>query len=106
MTALPDMTEPQIRRYARHIVLAEIGGTEKGGVCRIALTDLDRQGRDLFVRWAREAGATMKVDQLGNIFARREGRDPSRAPVMTGSHLDTQPTGGKFDGVVGVLGAR
>src|SRR5258708_33881923 len=83
--------------------LAEIGGTEKGGVCRIALTDLDRQGRDLFVRWAKEAGCSIKVDQLGNIFARREGRDPGKAPVMTGSHLDTQPTGGKFDGAYGVL---
>src|SRR6185295_18001106 len=83
--------------------LAEIGATEKGGVCRIALTDLDRQGRDLFVRWAKAAGATIKVDQLGNIFARREGRDPSRPPVMTGSHLDTQPTGGKFDGAYGVM---
>ena len=67
------------------------------------LTDLDRQGRDLFVRWAKEAGCTIKVDQLGNIFARREGRDPSRPPVMTGSHLDTQPTGGKFDGAYGVM---
>ena len=83
--------------------LAEIGGTEKGGVCRIALTDLDRQGRDLFVRWAKEAGCTIKVDQLGNIFARREGRDPAKPPVMTGSHLDTQPTGGKFDGAYGVM---
>ena len=78
--------------------MARIGATEKGGVCRIALTDLDRQGRDLFVRWAKDAGATIKVDRLGNIFARREGRDPARPPVMTGSHLDTQPTGGKFDG--------
>ena len=81
----------------------QIGGTEKGGVCRIALTDLDRIGRDLFVRWAKEAGCTIKVDQLGNIFARREGRDPSKAPIMTGSHLDTQPTGGKFDGAYGVM---
>ena len=55
------------------------------------------------MRWAKAAGCTIKVDQLGNIFARREGRDPSKAPVMTGSHLDTQPTGGKFDGAYGVM---
>ena len=83
--------------------MAEIGATAKGGVCRLALTDLDREGRRLFIRWAEEAGCTVKVDRMGNIFARRKGRDPSAAPVMTGSHLDTQPTGGKFDGVYGVL---
>ncbi|HEX2890012.1 Zn-dependent hydrolase [Vineibacter terrae] len=83
--------------------LATIGGTEKGGVCRIALTDLDRQGRDLFVRWCKEAGCEIRVDQVGNIFARRPGRDNSKPPIMTGSHLDTQPTGGKFDGCYGVM---
>src|SRR5689334_1069868 len=83
--------------------MARIGGTDKGGVCRIALTDLDRQGRDLFVRWCREAGCDIRVDQVGNIFARRPGRDMSKPPIMTGSHLDTQPTGGKFDGCYGVL---
>ncbi len=83
--------------------MARIGGTDKGGVCRIALTDLDRQGRDLFVRWCREAGCEIRIDQVGNIFARRPGRDMSRPPIMTGSHLDTQPTGGKFDGCYGVL---
>ncbi|HEY0524047.1 MAG TPA: Zn-dependent hydrolase [Stellaceae bacterium] len=83
--------------------MAKIGATEKGGVCRLALTDLDRQGRDLFVRWCREAGCTVTVDRMGNIFARRPGRDDSLPPVMTGSHLDTQPTGGKFDGIFGVL---
>ncbi|MGB3879793.1 MAG: Zn-dependent hydrolase [Diaphorobacter nitroreducens] len=83
--------------------LARIGGTPKGGVCRIALTDLDRQGRDLFVQWAREAGCSIRVDAIGNIFARRPGADDSLAPVMTGSHIDTQPTGGKFDGNYGVM---
>ncbi len=82
---------------------AKIGATKKGGNCRLALTDLDRQGRDLFVRWCEAAGCTITVDAMGNIFARRAGRDPGLAPVMTGSHLDTQPTGGKFDGVYGVL---
>lgn len=83
--------------------LAQLGATVKGGVCRLALTDLDRQARDLFVNWCEEAGCTVSVDAIGNIFARRPGRDPARAPVMTGSHIDTQPTGGKFDGCFGVM---
>ena len=83
--------------------LARIGATPKGGVCRLALTELDRQGRDLFVHWAQEAGCTVRVDAIGNIFARRAGTDDSLPPVMTGSHIDTQPTGGKFDGNYGVL---
>jgi len=91
------------RLWASLMELAQIGATAKGGVARIALTDLDRQGRDLFVRWAREAGCTVRIDSVGNIFARRKGRDDSLAPVMTGSHLDSQPTGGKFDGAYGVM---
>ena len=83
--------------------MARIGATAKGGVCRLALTDLDRQSRDLFVRWAQEAGCRVTVDKMGNIFARRPGKDDSLPPVMTGSHLDSQPTGGKFDGAYGVL---
>ena len=83
--------------------MAEIGATEKGGVCRLALTDLDRESRDLFVRWCEAAGCTVRVDQIGNIFARRAGQDPTRPPILTGSHLDSQPTGGKFDGAYGVL---
>ena len=83
--------------------MAEIGATAKGGVCRLALTDLDRQGRDLFRRWCEDAGCTVTVDAVGNMFARRPGRDDSLAPVLTGSHLDSQPTGGKFDGAYGVL---
>ena len=83
--------------------LAQLGATVKGGVCRLALTDLDRQARDLFVKWCEEAGCTVSVDAIGNIFARRGGRNPDRAPVMTGSHIDTQPTGGKFDGCFGVM---
>ena len=91
------------RLWASLMEMAEIGATEKGGVCRLALTDLDRAGRDLFVRWCEEAGCTVNVDRLGNIFARRPGRDETRPPVMAGSHLDSQPTGGKFDGAYGVL---
>ncbi len=83
--------------------LAKIGATEKGGVCRLALTDLDRQARDLFRTWSEAAGCTITVDRMGNIFARRPGKDNSLPPVMTGSHIDTQPTGGKFDGNYGVL---
>ncbi|MBI3347527.1 MAG: Zn-dependent hydrolase [Burkholderiales bacterium] len=83
--------------------LAQIGATEKGGVCRLTLTDLDKQGRDLVTRWAREAGMTVTIDQIGNGFMRRAGRNNSLPPIMTGSHIDTQPTGGKFDGNYGVL---
>ncbi len=83
--------------------MAQIGATDKGGVCRLTLTKLDKQSRDLFTRWCRGAGCKVTVDAVGNIFARREGRDPDRPPVMFGSHLDTQPTGGKFDGAYGVL---
>ena len=86
------------------MAMAQIGATPKGGVCRLALTDIDRQGRDLFVAWAKEAGCTIAVDRMGNVFARRAGRDDSLAPVVTGSHADSQPTGGKFDGIYGVLG--
>jgi N-carbamoyl-L-amino-acid hydrolase len=83
--------------------MAKIGATEKGGNCRLALSDLDREGRMLFIGWAKAAGCTIGVDQMGNIFARRPGRNNDLPPVLTGSHLDTQPTGGRFDGVYGVL---
>ena len=85
--------------------LAAIGATAKGGVCRLALSDEDRAGRDLFVRWCEEAGLDVSVDAMGNIFGRRPGRNPELAPVMAGSHLDSQPTGGKFDGAYGVMAA-
>ena len=83
--------------------LAQIGATEKGGVCRLTLTDLDKQGRDLVLRWAKEAGMTVVIDKIGNGFMRRAGRNNALPPIMTGSHIDTQPTGGKFDGNYGVL---
>ncbi|MFM0557084.1 Zn-dependent hydrolase [Paraburkholderia sediminicola] len=83
--------------------LARIGATEKGGVCRLALTELDRQARDLFIAWAKEIGCSVRIDAIGNIFARRAGLRDDLPPVMTGSHIDTQPTGGKFDGNYGVL---
>ncbi|TLM75704.1 Zn-dependent hydrolase [Microbulbifer harenosus] len=83
--------------------MAQIGATEKGGCNRQALTDLDKQGRDLFVHWCKDAGCDVTIDKMGNIFARRQGNNPHLPPVLTGSHLDTQPTGGRFDGVYGVL---
>ncbi|MQT29755.1 hydantoinase/carbamoylase family amidase [Pseudomonas sp. FSL R10-1350] len=91
------------RLWASLMELAKLGATVKGGVCRLALTDLDRQARDIFVRWCEDAGCTVSVDAVGNIFARRPGLNPDLPPVMTGSHIDTQPTGGKFDGCFGVL---
>jgi len=91
------------RLWTSLINLAAIGATDKGGVKRLALTDLDRQGRDLVVQWGKEAGLSVTVDQIGNVFMRREGTNPALPPVVTGSHIDTQPTGGKFDGNYGVL---
>ncbi len=91
------------RLWASIMEMAKIAATEKGGNCRLALSDDDKEGRDLFVRWCEEAGMTCTVDKMGNIFARRPGRNADAKPVSTGSHLDTQPTGGKFDGVYGVL---
>ena len=85
------------------MTMAEIGATPKGGCNRQAMTDEDMAGRDLFVRWCIQAKAGVKMDAIGNIFARREGKAPDSPPVMIGSHLDTQITGGKFDGVYGVL---
>ncbi|MFZ9406854.1 MAG: Zn-dependent hydrolase [Burkholderiaceae bacterium] len=85
------------------MTLARIGATPAGGVCRLALTDLDAQGRALVTGWLREAGCGLKVDAVGNIFAIRPGSDPHARPVAMGSHIDTQPTGGRFDGNYGVL---
>ena len=83
--------------------LARIGATPKGGVCRLTLTEVDREGRDLFARWADAAGMAIRIDGIGNIYAHREGADPEAPPVAIGSHLDSQPSGGKFDGAYGVM---
>jgi len=85
--------------------MAKIGATPKGGCKRLTLTDLDREGRALFISWCKAAGCGVAIDEMGNVFARRPGVEDGLAPVVMGSHLDTQPTGGKFDGVLGVLGA-
>src|SRR3977135_136288 len=82
---------------------ARIGATEKGGVRRLALSRLDGEARDLFVRWCKEAGCGIAIDGIGNIFARRAGRNNALPPIITGSHIDTQPSGGKFDGNYGVM---
>ncbi len=100
-----NITINQARLWDSIMEMAKIGATQKGGCNRLALTDLDRQGRDLFISWCKDAGCTVAVDSMGNIFARRPGKDNSADPVALGSHLDTQPTGGKFDGVFGVLAA-
>jgi N-carbamoyl-L-amino-acid hydrolase len=84
---------------------AQFGATQKGGICRLTLTDLDRKVRDWFKARCEAFGCTVSVDEVGNMFARRPGRNNALAPIAMGSHLDTQPTGGKFDGVLGVLGA-
>jgi len=84
--------------------MAKIGPGVRGGNNRQTVTDDDATGRALFQKWCEDAGMTMGVDQMGNMFFRREGTDPDALPVYVGSHLDTQPTGGKYDGVLGVLG--
>jgi N-carbamoyl-L-amino-acid hydrolase len=83
--------------------LARIGATAKGGVRRLALSHEDRRGRDCFVSWCRDDGLAVEIDAIGNIFARRPGSDANRAPIVMGSHLDSQPSGGKFDGAYGVM---
>src|ERR1051326_2851949 len=91
------------RLWASLMELARIGATEKGGVRRLTASDLDAEARRPFIRWCEEAGCIVSVDKIGNIFARRPGKNPDLPPVMTGSHLDTQPTGGRFDGAYGVM---
>lgn len=91
-------------RLWRHLIEhAQIGATPDGGVNRVALTDTDKSGREKFIEWCKEEECTISIDQMGNIFARRKGTDNSLPAIMIGSHLDTQPTGGKFDGIYGVL---
>jgi N-carbamoyl-L-amino-acid hydrolase len=91
------------RLWSRLMAMAEIGATAHGGCNRQALTDVDMAGRRLLSQWAEAAGCRARTDAVGNLFIRRAGRDDALPVVMTGSHLDTQPTGGKFDGVYGVL---
>ena len=85
--------------------MAKIGGTPGGGVQRLTLSDEDKQARDLFVKWLKEIDCEITIDEMGNIFGRRPGRNKALAPVMSGSHIDSQPKGGRFDGILGVMGA-
>ncbi|MBV9757212.1 MAG: Zn-dependent hydrolase, partial [Alphaproteobacteria bacterium] len=103
MTAPQDLRIDADRLWSSIMETARIGGTPKGGICRLTLTDFDREVRDWFVAACKAAGCSIAVDELGNIFARRPGKNNALPPVAMGSHLDTQPTGGKFDGVLGVL---
>jgi N-carbamoyl-L-amino-acid hydrolase len=91
------------RLWAAIMETAKFGATPKGGIKRLTLTDLDRQVRDWFRAACEAAGCTVTIDDMGNMFARRPGRDNTLPPIAMGSHLDTQPTGGKFDGIIGVL---
>jgi N-carbamoyl-L-amino-acid hydrolase len=102
------MTELRVngeRLWQSLMTMAEIGATAAGGVNRQTLTDEDRRGRELFRSWCEEAGLSVSVDRMGSMFARRAGSDDGLPPVMLGSHLDSQPTGGKYDGALGVLAA-
>ncbi len=105
MADLSNLRVDGARLWDSLMEMARIGATPKGGCKRLTLTDLDKESRELFRAWCVEAGCTVKVDEMGNMFARRAGEDDALAPVIMGSHLDTQPTGGKFDGALGVLGA-
>ncbi|TVQ29455.1 MAG: Zn-dependent hydrolase [Geminicoccaceae bacterium] len=104
MTLTANLRLDPDRLWDAIMAMAKIGPGVAGGNNRQTLTDADKEGRDLFKTWCEAAGMTVVVDQMGTMFARREGADPSLPPVMVGSHLDTQPTGGKYDGVLGVLG--
>ncbi len=84
--------------------MAKIGATPGGGVQRLTLTDEDKTARDLFVQWLKEIDLTVTIDEMGNIFGRRAGTDNDLPPVMSGSHIDSQPKGGRFDGILGVMG--
>ena len=105
MTADTNLRIDGKRLWDSLMEMAQIGATPKGGVRRLTLTDLDRQSRDLFGEWCRKAGCSITIDRMGSMFARRAGADDSLPPVLIGSHLDTQPTGGKFDGALGVMAA-
>lgn len=85
--------------------MAKIGGTPGGGVTRLALSDEDKRARDLFVKWLKELDLEITVDEMGNIFGRRPGKSSDLPPVMAGSHIDSQPKGGRFDGILGVMSA-
>jgi beta-ureidopropionase / N-carbamoyl-L-amino-acid hydrolase len=104
MTVASNLRINSERLWDSLMEMAKIGPGIAGGNNRQALTDVDAEGRALYQKWCEAAGLTMGVDKMGTMFARREGTDPDALPVYVGSHLDTQPTGGKYDGILGVLG--
>ena len=85
--------------------MAKIGGTSGGGVHRLALSDEDKAARTLFIKWLNELNLEVSIDEMGNIFGKRPGLENSLPPIMAGSHIDSQPSGGRFDGILGVMGA-
>src|SRR5690349_10680253 len=95
----------QERLWQRHADMAKLGGTPKGGVNRQALSAEDAAARNQLMAWAKARGFEVFTDPIGNLFVRRPGADAAAAPVMSGSHMDSQPTGGRFDGMYGVLAA-
>src|SRR6201995_5562456 len=103
MTAQTNQRIDGKRLWDSLMSMAEIGATPRGGFRRLTLTDVDKRGRDKFRAECEAMGLTVRVDAIGNMFARRAGRNPHRAPVLFGSHLDSQPSGGKFDGALGVI---
>jgi beta-ureidopropionase / N-carbamoyl-L-amino-acid hydrolase len=100
---IKQMRVNQQRLWKSHVQMAEIGALPLGGSCRLSLSEDDKKGRELFIGWCREAGCDIRIDKMGCIYARRPGKENLRPPAATGSHLDTQPHGGKYDGVYGVL---
>ena len=100
---MPDLRIQPDRLWDSLMEMAQVGATPRGGCNRQALTDEDKRGRELFIGWCEEVGCVVRVDEIGNVFCRREGSHSELPPVLIGSHLDTQPTGGRFDGVYGVL---
>ncbi len=93
------------RLWQRHADMAKLGGTPRGGVNRQALSAEDAAARNLLARWAKARGFSIFTDAIGNLFVQRAGTDAKALPVMSGSHMDSQPTGGRFDGMYGVLAA-
>lgn len=100
---MPDLSVDGARLWSRLMEMATVGATPDGGSCRLTLSQADEDGRALFRGWCAVRGFSVTHDRIGNLFVRREGRNPDADPVVMGSHLDTQPTGGRFDGVLGVL---
>ncbi len=100
---MPELNINGERLWGSLMTHGKIGGLENGGVCRKTLTPEDIERRDIFVRWCEKAGMSVATDVLGTIYATQAGTDDSLEPLAIGSHLDTQPSGGKFDGILRVL---